>query len=112
VSSANGAATVAIAAAQTAVVTLPLRAGSYAIIAKASLHATLDISSPAVTCLLKAGADGDQADVDLSSSSDVPAALVVTHVFAAAGVVTLTCAADDVGVVASDSHIVAMRVGS
>ena len=110
--SADGAAAVNLTAAQTAVVTLPLKAGTYAIIAKASLHATLDVSTPGVTCLLKAGSDGDQADVDLSSSSDVPAALVTTHTFAAAGNATLTCSADDDGVVISDSHIVALRVGS
>lgn len=110
--SANGPATVALTAAQTAVVTLQVKAGTYAIIAKAGLHATLDISSPGVTCLLKAGSDGDQADTDLSSSSDVPAALVLTHTYASAGAVALTCSADDDGVVVSDSHIVALRVGS
>src|SRR4029079_9143605 len=58
--SAGGSASVAAASAavgigssQTPVVTLPLKAGSYAIVAKASLHATLDTSSPGVTCLLK-----------------------------------------------------------
>jgi hypothetical protein len=107
-----GAAAVNLAAAQTAVVTLPLKAGSYAIVAKASLHATLDTSTPGVTCQLKAGADGDQVDVDLSSSSDDPVALITTHTFAAAGTANLTCAADDDGVVASDARIVALRVGS
>ena len=95
---------------QTAVVTLPLKAGSYALVAKASLHATLDTSTPGVTCLLKAGGDGDQADADLSSSSDDPVALITTHTFAAAGAATLTCAADDSGVVASDARIIALRV--
>jgi hypothetical protein len=95
---------------QTAVVTLPLKAGSYALVAKASLHATLDTSTPGVTCLLKAGSDGDQADADLSSSSDDPVALITTHTFAAAGAATLTCAADDTGVVASDARIIALRV--
>jgi len=107
--SAVGAA-VAIGSSQTPVVTLPLKGGSYAIVAKASLHATLDTSSPGVTCLLKAGTDGDQADADLSGSSDDPVALIATHTFAAAGVATLTCAADDDGVVASDARIVALRV--
>jgi hypothetical protein len=101
-----------LAAAQTAVVALSLKAGSYAIVAKASLHATLDTSTPGVTCQLKAGSDGDQADIDLSSSSDDPVALVTTHTFAAAGTANLTCAADDDGVVASDARIVALRVGS
>ena len=81
-----------------------------AIVAKASLHATLDATTPGVTCLLKAGGDGDQADVDLSSSSDDPVALVTTHTFAAAGTATLTCAADDTGVLASDARILALRV--
>jgi hypothetical protein len=99
-----------VGTAQTAVVTLPLKAGSYALVAKASLHATLDISTPGVTCLLKAGSDGDQADADLSSSSDDPVALITTHTFAAAGAATLTCAADDTGVVASDARIIALRV--
>jgi hypothetical protein len=99
-----------VGTAQTAVVTLPLKAGSYALVAKASLHATLDTSTPGVTCLLKAGSDGDQADADLSSSSDDPVALITTHTFAAAGAATLTCAADDTGVVASDARIIALRV--
>ena len=99
-----------VGAAQTAVVTLQLKAGSYALVAKASLHATLDTSTPGVTCLLKAGSDGDQADADLSSSSDDPVALIATHAFAAAGAATLTCAADDAGVVASDARIIALRV--
>ena len=99
-----------VGTAQTAVVTLQLKAGSYALVAKASLHATLDTSTPGVTCLLKAGSDGDQADTDLSSSSDDPVALIATHTFAAAGAATLTCAADDSGVVASDARIIALRV--
>jgi hypothetical protein len=109
---ANAPAAVTINTAQTAVETLSLKAGTYAIVAKASLHATVDTSSPGVTCLLKAGTDGDQVDTDLSSSSDDPVALVTTHTFAAAGPVTLTCAADDTGVVASDAHILALKVGS
>jgi hypothetical protein len=109
---ANATAAVTIATAQTSVATLSLKAGSYAIVAKASLHDTDDTTSPGVTCLLKAGSDGDQVDTDLSSSSDDPVALVTTHTFAAAGAVTLTCAADDTGVVASDAHILALRVGS
>jgi hypothetical protein len=109
---ANGTAPVTINTAQTSVETLSLKAGSYAIVAKTSLHATVDTSSPGVTCLLKAGSDGDQVDTDLSSSSDDPVALVTTHTFAAAGTVTLTCAADDTGVTASDVHIVALRVAS
>lgn len=104
-------AAVNLAAAQTGVVTLSLKAGSYAIVGKASLHATLDTSAPGVTCQLKAGADGDQVDADLSSSSDSPVALITTHTFAAAGSASLTCAADDDGVVASDARIVALRVG-
>jgi hypothetical protein len=112
VSSANATGAVTLAVAQAAVVTLPLEPGTYAIIAKASLHATLDISTPGVTCLLRAGSDGDQVDADLSSSSDVPVALVTTHAFAAAGSANLTCSADDDGVVASDAHIVALRVGA
>ncbi|HMG98319.1 MAG TPA: hypothetical protein VK546_05310 [Gaiellales bacterium] len=99
-----------VGTAQTAVVTLQLKAGSYALVAKASLHATLDTSTPGVTCLLRAGSDGDQADADLSSSSDDPVALIATHTFAAAGAATLTCAADDSGVVASDARIIALRV--
>jgi hypothetical protein len=105
-------AAVTLGAAQTAVVTLSLKAGSYAIVAKASLHATLDTSAPGVTCQLQAGSDGDQGDVDLSSSSDDPVALVTAHTFAAAGTANLTCSADDAGVVASDARIVALRVGS
>jgi hypothetical protein len=106
-------AAVNLAAAQTPVVTLALKPGTYAIVAKASLHATLDTSTPGVNCQLKAGSDGDQVDADLSSSSDDPVALVATHTFAAAGgVATLTCSADDDGVVASDARIVALRVGS
>lgn len=105
-------ATVGIAAAQTGVVTLAVKAGSYAIVAKASLHATLDTSTPGVTCQLKAGADADQVEADLSSSSDAPVALITTHTFAAPGAVTLTCAADDDGVAASDGRIVALRVGA
>jgi hypothetical protein len=103
-------AAITITAAQTGVVTLPLKAGTYAIVAKATLHSTLDTSTPGVTCLLKAGTDGDQIDADLSASSDDPVALVTAHTFAAAGGVTLTCAADDDGVVASDARIVALRV--
>lgn len=103
---------VTLGAAQTAVVTLSLKAGTYAIVAKASLHATLDTSTPGVTCQLKAGSDGDQADADLSSSSDDPVALVTAHTFAASGTANLTCSADDSGVVASDARIVALRVGS
>jgi hypothetical protein len=103
-------AAVTIGAAQTGVVTLPLKAGSYAIVAKASLHSTQDTTTPGVTCQLKAGTDGDQADTDLSSSSDDPLALVTAHTFAAAGAATLTCAADDDGVIASDARIVALRV--
>jgi hypothetical protein len=108
----TAAAAVTLGAAQTPVVTLSLKAGTYAIVAKASLHATLDTSTPGVTCQLKAGADGDQADIDLSSSSDDPVALIATHAFAAAGTATLTCSSDDDGVVASDARIVALRVGS
>ena len=81
----NAPAAVNLAAAQTGVVTLALTPGSYAIVAKASLHATLDTSTPGVTCQLKAGTDGDQVDTDLSSSSDDPVALITTHTFAAAG---------------------------
>ena len=110
--SASAAAAVSVGAAQTPVVTLSLKPGSYAIVAKASLHATVDASTPGVTCLLRAGTDGDQADADLSSSSDDPVALIATHTFAAAGVATLTCAADDSGVVASDARIIALRVTS
>jgi hypothetical protein len=105
-------AAVNLGAAQTGVVTLALKAGSYAIVAKASLHATLDTTAPGVNCQLKAGSDGDQVDADLSSSSDSPVALITTHAFASAGPATLTCAADDDGVVASDARIVALRVGS
>jgi hypothetical protein len=108
VSSAVSAVTIGVA--QTAVVTLPLKAGSYAIVAKASLHDTTDGTQPGVTCLLNAGSDGDQVDADLSVSSDEPVALVTAHTFAAAGAATLTCAADDAGVVASDARIVALRV--
>ena len=104
------AAAVTIGAAQTGVVTLSLKAGTYAIVAKASLHATLDTSTPGVTCLLKAGADGDQVDVDLSSSSDDPVALVTTpHVRDGRTRWTLTCASDDDGVTATDARIVALR---
>ncbi|HET6171122.1 MAG TPA: hypothetical protein VFD90_00870 [Gaiellales bacterium] len=109
---ASGGAAVTLAAAQTALVTLNLKPGSYAIVGKASLHATLDTSTPGVTCQLRAGADGDQVDADLSSSSDDPVALITTHTFAAAGVATLTCAADDGGVIASDARIVALRVAA
>jgi hypothetical protein len=105
-------AAVNLAATQTGVVTLALKAGSYALVAKASLHATLDTTAPGVTCQLKAGSDGDQVDADLSSSSDSPVALITTHTFAAAGAASFTCAADDDGVVASDARIVALRVGS
>jgi hypothetical protein len=105
-------AAVSVGTPQTPVVTLSLKAGSYAIVAKASLHATLDASTPGVTCLLRAGSDGDQVAADLSSSSDDPVALIATHTFAAAGVATLTCAADDSGVVASDARIVALRVAA
>lgn len=110
--SASPPAAVNLTAAQTAVVTLSLKPGSYAIVAKASLHTTVDVTSPGVTCQLKAGTDGDQADVDLSGSSDDPVALIVAHTYAAAGTANLTCSADDDGVVASDAHIVAVRVGS
>jgi hypothetical protein len=105
-------AAVTLGATQTAVVTLALKAGSYAIVAKASLHATSATSAPGVTCQLKAGTDGDQADADLSSSSDDPVALVTAHTFAAAGAATFTCSADDAGVVASDARIVALRVSA
>jgi hypothetical protein len=105
-------AAVTVGATQTAVVTLALKPGSYAIVAKASLHATSVTSTPGVTCQLKAGTDGDQADADLSSSADDPVALVTAHTFAAAGVATFTCSADDAGVVASDARIVALRVSS
>jgi hypothetical protein len=108
--SATAGSAVTVGAAQTSVVTLSLKAGSYALVAKASLHATIDASAPGVTCLLRAGTDGDQVDADLSGSSDDPVALIATHTFAAAGVATLTCAADDDGVVASDAHILALRV--
>jgi hypothetical protein len=109
---ASASATVNVNATQTPVVSLSLPAGSYAIVAKASLHATVDVSEPDVTCLLKAGSDGDQVDADLSSSSDDPVALIATHTFGAAGTASLTCAADDVGVTATDAHILALRVGS
>ena len=105
-------AAVNLGAAQTGVVTLALKAGSYAIVAKGSLHATLDTSTPGVTCQLRAGADGDQVDADLSSSSDTPVALITTHTFPSAGSATLTCAADDEGVVVSDARVVALRVAS
>jgi hypothetical protein len=105
-------AAVNVGATQTAVVTLSLKAGSYAIVAKASLHATLDTSTPGVNCQLKAAGDGDQIDADLSSSSDDPVALITAHTFAGAGSVTFTCAADDDGVVASDARVVALRVSS
>jgi hypothetical protein len=105
-------AAVNLGASQTGVATLSLKAGSYAIVAKASLHATLDTSTPGVTCQLRAASDGDQIDSDLSSSSDDPVALITTHTFAAPGTATLTCAADDDGVVVSDARIVALRVSS
>lgn len=107
---ASAAAAVNVGTDQTGVVTLQLKAGSYALVAKASLHATTDGTAPEVTCLLRAGTDGDQADTDLSSSSDDPVALIATHTFAAPGPATLTCAADDAGVVASDARILALRV--
>jgi hypothetical protein len=107
---ASNPAAVTVGSAQTSVLTLSLKAGSYAIVAKASLHATLDGTTPGVNCQLKAGSDGDQADIDLSSSSDDPVALITTHTFAAAGAATLTCAADDTGVIASDARILALRV--
>ena len=109
---ANAGAAVSVGAAQTGVVTLQLKAGSYALVAKASLHDTTDGTAPGVTCLLRAGTDGDQVDADLSSSSDDPVALVTAHTFAAAGVATLTCSADDTGVVASDARIVALQVAT
>jgi hypothetical protein len=109
---ATGGAAVSVGAGQTGVLTLPLKSGSYALVAKASLHDTTDGTAPGVTCLLNAGSDGDQAEVDLSSSSDDPVALVTAHTFATAGVATLTCAADDDGVVASDARIVALRVAT
>jgi hypothetical protein len=109
---ASAPAAVSLGATQTSVETLALKAGSYAIVAKASLHATLDTSTPGATCQLKAGTDGDQVDADLSSSSDDPVALVTAHTFPAAGTVTLTCSADDDGVTATDARIVALRVGS
>lgn len=109
---ANATAAVTLTAAQTAIGSLALKTGTYAIVAKASLHVTTDIASPGVTCQLKAGTDGDTTDVDLTSSSDNPVALVTTHTFAAAGTVTLTCAADDTGVVATDAHILALKVDS
>ena len=112
VASAATAAAVAIGAGQTGVVTLPLKAGSYAILAKASLHTTTEVSAPAVLCQLKAGADGDQVEADLSSSSDAPVALVTVHTFPSAGTATLTCAADDAGVVTTDARIVALRASS
>jgi hypothetical protein len=109
----NATAAVTLAAAQTPIETLTLKPGTYAIVAKLSLHVTTDISSPGVTCQLKAGtSDGDTTDVDLTSSSDNPVALITTHTFAAAGPVTLTCAADDTGVVASDAHILALSAAS
>ena len=108
----TGATAVNVGATQTGVATLSLKAGSYAIVAKASLHATLDTSTPGVNCQLKAAGDGDQIDADLSSSSDDPVALITTHTFPGAGTVTFTCAADDDGVVASDARIVALRVSS
>ena len=59
------------------------------------------------------GGDGRRHDdVDLTSSSDNPVALVTTHAFAGGGPVTLTCSSDDTGVVASDAHILAFAVGS
>ena len=108
----TGATAVNVGATQTGVATLSLKAGSYAIVAKASLHATLDTSTPGVNCQLRAAGDGDQIDSDLSSSSDDPVALITTHTFAGTGTVTFTCAADDDGVVASDARIVALRVSS
>ncbi|HEY3614163.1 MAG TPA: hypothetical protein VGK92_10680 [Gaiellales bacterium] len=108
----NATAAVTLAATQTGLESLTLKAGTYAIVAKASLHVTTDISSPGVTCQLKAGNDGDTTDLDLTSSSDNPVALVTTHTFAASGAVTLTCAADDTGVVATDAHVLALAVGS
>jgi hypothetical protein len=110
--SATATAAVTLAATQTSVESLSLKAGSYAIVAKASLHITVDTTVPGVTCQLKAGTDGDTTDVDLTQSSDDPVALVTTHTFAAPGAVTLTCAADDSGVVASDAHIIALKVDS
>ena len=109
---ANAAAAVTLAAAQTSVATLSLKPGTYAIVAKTSLHVTIDTSSPGATCQLKAGSDGDWATPDLTSSSDASIALVTTHTFAAAGAVTLTCAADDTGVIASDGHILALAFDS
>jgi hypothetical protein len=108
----TAAAAVNVGPTQTSVVTLALKAGSYAIVAKASLHATLDTSTPGVNCQLKAAGDGDQIDSDLSSSSDDPVALITTHTFPGPGTVTFTCAADDDGVVASDARVVALRVSS
>ena len=81
--SATAGSAVNVGSAQTSVVTLSLKAGSYALVAKASLHATSDTATPGVTCLLRAGTDGDQVDADLSSSSDDPVALIATHTFAA-----------------------------
>jgi hypothetical protein len=108
---ADATAAVTVTAVQTSIETLALKAGTYAIVAKGSLHAE-DISSPEVTCLLKAGSDGDQVAVDLSGSTDDPIALVTTHTFTAPGAVTLTCAADDDGVVVTDAHILALKVDS
>ena len=61
---ASAPAAVTLGAAQTSVESLSLKAGSFAIVAKASLHATLDTSTPGVNCQLKAGTDGDQVDAD------------------------------------------------
>ena len=73
--------------------------GSYAIVAKASLHATRTSARPASPACSRPAATAIRPTPTSRRSSDDPVALVTTHTFAAAGAATLTCAADDDGVV-------------
>ena len=102
-----------LGAAQTSVETLALKAGSYAIVAKASLHADarheharrdLPAARPGPTAIRSTPTSRPARTIPWRSSPPTPSRRP--------GTVTLTCAADDDGVIASDARIVALRVGS
>jgi hypothetical protein len=104
----NGPIAVPASNASIASLTIP-KAGNYLIFAKTYLTST--ILPATVTCQLAAGTDFDQSISDVpGGSSGENMALIVAHVFAAAGTVDLKC--DGVGAQANFVKLSAIRLST
>jgi hypothetical protein len=104
----NGPIAVPASSASIGSLTIP-KGGNYLIFAKTYL--TSNILQATVTCQLAAGSDFDQSISDVpNGSSGESMALIVAHVFAAAGTVDLKC--DGVGVQAHFIKLSAIRLST